>query len=127
MARKTGIGANERHAPPGVTTNTSVQERRLATPNPDLMIIKIGERREKLVVPSSERASDVLARLAKAISKPGVSRASIFRSSSGKRVYAYSVYSKDPSKLVREDVSGRQTVGHFVNGRFYPTISAKTV
>ena len=125
MARKTGIGANERHALPGVTVGTSVQERRLATPSPDLMIIKIGERREKLVVPPSERASGVLARLAKAISKPGLDRADVFLSNRGRPVYAYSVYPKDPTKLVREDVSGQKVIGRFRNGRFYRTSSAK--
>jgi hypothetical protein len=73
-----------------------------------------------------EPATSILARLGKAISKPGIDRASIFRSESGKKVYAYYISSEDPSKIVREDVSGNKTVGRMVAGRFRPVRSSKT-
>jgi hypothetical protein len=72
-----------------------------------------------------DRVGDILARLAKAISKPGIDRAHIFRSESGKPVYAYFVSSEDPSKIVREDVLGRRTVGRLAGGRFRAVRSSK--
>jgi hypothetical protein len=46
-------------------------------------------------------------------------------SSVGKRVFAYSVDPADTTKIVREDASGKTSVGRLVNGRFR-TLSAKT-
>jgi ABC-type phosphonate transport system ATPase subunit len=66
-----------------------------------------------------------VASLAKATRKPGTSRDRIFNSSIGKRVFAYSVDPGDITKIVREDASGKKTLGRLVNGRFR-TFSAKT-
>ena len=127
MARTTGVGVNRRNAVSRPVTSTSVQERRVATPSPDLLVIKIGERYEKLQVFAKERASGVLARVAKAMTKPGADRTRVFQSTSGKPVYAYFIHPKDPTKVVREEASGRQTVGRFVSGRFRPMNSARAV
>lgn len=50
--------------------------------------------------------------------KVKINRAAFFRSATGKPVYAYSIYLKDPTKIVREDQAGRKTVGRLVGGRF---------
>jgi hypothetical protein len=88
MASTTGVGVKR----------TRLQERRVATPNRDLLVIKVGERYEKLQVSPKERASGILARIAKAIAKPGADRTRVFQSASSKPVYAYSIYSKDTTK-----------------------------
>ena len=72
------------------TVRKGNQERRLATPNPDLVVIKTGDRYEKVQAGPNERESGVLARLAKVMTKPGTDRARVFSSTSGKPVYAYS-------------------------------------
>jgi len=72
-----------------------------------------------------EDTTSILARLAKAISKPGIDRASIFRSESGKPVYAYYMSSEDVSTIIREDVSGNKTAGRMVAGKFRPVRSSK--
>lgn len=72
-----------------------------------------------------EQAADVLARIAKVLAKPGIDRKRVFQGTSGKPVYAYFVYSKDPSKVVREDVGGHQVIGRFVGGRFRATVPGK--
>jgi hypothetical protein len=72
-----------------------------------------------------ERASTLVASLVKATRKPGTSREAIFNSSVGKKVFAYSVYPGDTTKIVREDASGKRSVGRLVNGRFR-TLSTKT-
>jgi len=127
MARTTGVGVNRRNADSRPVKRTRLQERRVATPNRDLLVIKVGERYEKLQVSPKERASGILARMAKAIAKPGADRTRVFQSASGKPVYAYSIYSKDTTKVIREDASGHQTVGRFVSGRFRPISSARAV
>ena len=45
------------------------------------------------------------------LKRPGTNRNRTFRSTFGKTVYAYSIDSKDTSKVVREDVSGQRTGG----------------
>jgi hypothetical protein len=90
----------------------------VATPRADLLVIKIGERYRKEAVSPKEKASGVLARVGKVMSKPGTNRKRVFRSASGKPVYAYSIDPKDTSKVVREDAIGRRIVGQVVSGRF---------
>jgi hypothetical protein len=100
-----------------------VQEYRLETPRPDLVVLRIGERFGKFHALPKERASCIVANLAKAMAKPGLSRAQIFHGARGK-VYAYSLYSSDPSKFVREDASGHKVLGRFSGGRFRPLSTA---
>ena len=95
-----------------------VQGRCVATPSPDLWVIKVRDRYQNLRVSPEEQAPAILAKLARAISKPGIDRSRVFQSSLGKTVYAYSALPEDPTKLVREDASGRKTIGRLVNGRF---------
>ena len=127
MARTASAGVNRRDAVSKPAAGSSAKERRIATPNRDLLVIQIGERYGKLEVLPKERASGVLARVAQVLAKPGADRARVFQSSSGKPVYAYSIDSTDTSKVVREDASGRQTIGRFVAGRFSATSSTKAV
>lgn len=62
--------------------------------------------------------ASLLPKLVKVITRPGIDRAKLFESATGRTVYAYSVYAEDTSKLVREDVHGNKSVGRLVNGRF---------
>ena len=104
---------------------TRPKERRVSTPRPDLVVVKIGRPASKETVSVRERASTLVASLAKATRKPGTSRDRIFNSSVGKRVFAYSVDPGDITRIVREDASGKKTLGRLVNGRFR-TLSAKS-
>lgn len=107
-----------RKAAPTGGVAAAASERRVATPRADLLVIKIGERYQKEALSPKEKASAVLARLGKAMSKPGVDRSRVFRSISGKPVYAYSIDPKDTSKIVREDAAGRKITGRFLSGKF---------
>jgi hypothetical protein len=82
------------------------------------LLIKIGERYKKEVVSPREKASGVLARVGKVMSKPGTDPKRVFRSISGRPVYAYSIDPKDTSKVIREDVKGKRIVGRLVSGKF---------
>ncbi len=128
MAAKTGVGLLKRRntvSKPGV--GTLVLERRVPTPRPDLFVIKVGDRHAGAQASQREQTSGVLAGVAKVMTSPGANRTALFRSSSGKPVYAYFTQTADPAKLVREDSSGPQTVGRFVGGRFRAIRSAKTI
>jgi hypothetical protein len=105
--------------------NGDRQERRVATPNPDLFVLKLGKQAGKRRTSNKERASGLIQKLAKAVTKPGADRSHVFRSISGKPVYAYSIYAEDPTKVVREDANGRETIGRVVDGRFRPTKSVR--
>jgi hypothetical protein len=71
----------------------------------------------------SDRSSELLRQLGRALLKPGLPRSSVFTGAPG--VYAYSVHPDDPALLVREDEAGAQTVGVFRNGRFRPRKGGK--
>jgi hypothetical protein len=100
------------------TAKKSAIERRVATPRADLWVIKIGDRYRKEAVSPKEKASGVLARVGKVMNKPGTDRKRVFRSISGKPVFAYWIDPKDTSKVVREDVTSRRIVGRLVRGQF---------
>jgi hypothetical protein len=126
MARKAGVGVINRRNPVSTPVmSTPVQERRLPTPRPDLFVVKIGDRYRKFSASPKEQTAGILARLAKAIATPGADRTRLFQSSSGKPVYAYFIHAEDPTKIVREDASGRQTIGRLVGGRFRASSSAQ--
>jgi hypothetical protein len=104
----------------------SISERRVATPRPDLVVVKIGDRHQKATVSVKERAPEVIARVVRVMNKPGTDRSRVFKSGAGKTVYAYSIDSKDTTKVVREDAAGQRTFGRLVSGRFRALPSAKT-
>jgi hypothetical protein len=91
------------------------------------MVIKIGERSGEPAVAQKVPTSRILARVAKVMAKPGTDRTRVFKSTSSKAVYAYSIDATDPTKVVREDAAGRRTVGRLVGGRFRPTIPPRAV
>jgi len=109
------------------TERRPVKERGVVTPQPDLFVIKIGDRSGKVRVSSTEQAAGLLEKLAKAIAKPGADRSKVFQSGSGRPVYAYFLEASDPAKMIREDASGRQTVGRFAGGRFRAIRSSRTI
>jgi len=66
---------------------------------------------------SSETAAVLVKKAGRALAKPGISKDVIFPPGhSG--LFAYSIYPKDPSKIVRESSTGQRTLGRFVGGRF---------
>jgi hypothetical protein len=98
--------------------NASLNERRISTPSPDSLVVDVRRPKSKEAVAAKEKASTLVASLLRATRKPGTNREAIFSSNVGKRVFAYSVYPKDTTKIVREDASGKTSIGRFVNGRF---------
>lgn len=104
----------------------ALHEQRMTTPRSDLLVVRLGNPGTKRSVAQGETASSLVGKIAKAIRKPGISRDVVFRSTIGKRVYAYSVSPSDLTKIVREDSAGVKTIGRLVNGRFR-TLRTKTL
>jgi hypothetical protein len=82
MEQTTEARANRRKGAFRVEANASVEAHRVETP-----------RFEKLKVLPKERASSVVAQVARAMAKPGLTRAQIFQGAS-RKVYAYSLILK---------------------------------
>lgn len=126
MARAPKIRTNRQESGPSAAASRRPEEYRVETPRPDLVVLRDGERAADLQALPKERASGIVAKMAKVMTKPGLTRAQIFQGTS-RKVYAYSVYSKDPSKVVREDVSGHKMLGRFVSGRFRASSSSRAL
>lgn len=65
-----------------------------------------------------EKASVLVAKAGQALDKPGIKKQVVFRQGAASGVYAYSVYPKDPTKVVREAADGTRKVGRMVGGKF---------
>lgn len=65
----------------------------------------------------SDEAEVIVRKLGKALSKPGISKQVVFRGHTGK-VFAYSTYPEDVTKVVREAADGTRTVGRVVGRKF---------
>jgi len=66
---------------------------------------------------SSETAAVLVKKAGRALARPGISKDVIFPPGQP-GLFAYSIYPKDPSKIVRESSTGKRTLGRFVGGRF---------
>lgn len=95
-----------------------VTEYRVATPRADLVVVRLGKSRSGSTVRETEKSSALIDGIARAIRKPGISREAVFKSRRGQRVYAYSTYPADTTKILREDAKGRKTLGRLVRGEF---------
>ena len=126
MARKNGNGVGPAVASASPVP-TALTERRVPTPNRNLMVIKIGEPSAKAAVAQKVPTSRILARVAKVMAKPGTDRTRVFQSTSNKAVYAYSIDANDPTRVVREDAAGQRTVGRLVGGRFRSSLPSRAV
>ena len=92
---------------------------RIPTLNDDLVLVRLSAANTSPArLDPDERAGALVLKAAKALSKPGIRRESVFGSGSGHGIYAYSVYPPDPTKVVRESADGSKTVGRLVGGRF---------
>jgi hypothetical protein len=107
------------------TESEASKEQRVPTPRRDLIVVRFGPARSRAKLSDKETSGSLIGGITKATRKPGIQRTTIFRSRTGKRVYAYSVYPRDLTKIVREDQNGKKTIGRFVNGQF-KALRAKT-
>lgn len=93
-------------------------EHRIVTPRADLIVVRLGKSKSGPTLRTAETSSALIDGITKAARKPGVRRDVVFKSRRNQPVYAYSVYPRDLTKIVREDAQGHKTIGQFVSGKF---------
>ena len=99
---------------------------RIPTLNDDLVLVRLSAANAAPAkLDRSERASALVLKAGKALSKPGISRETVFGHGSGRGISAYSVYPADPTKVVRESADGKKRIGRLVGGRFRPIPTTK--
>jgi hypothetical protein len=90
----------------------------LATLGQGIYVVRTGQRRQSVAPRSSYRAAALVEKLGKALAKPGISKDAVFGDAPSNRVYSYYVNGANPSKIVRESVTGKRTIGRVVGGKF---------
>jgi len=98
-------------------TQATVHGEIVASVGERFVLVKTGNKaRVRARVPAGE--SDKLLQAAgQALSKPGISRASVF-GVGRKNVYAYSLDPQNPNRFIREAADGTRRFGRMVNGKF---------
>jgi hypothetical protein len=84
---------------------------------PGFVLVTDGSKRKAGHAPTSESASTLVPKVARALSKPGISRDVVFKGNA-RNAYSYSVDPSDTSRVVRVAADGRRTVGRLVGDRF---------
>lgn len=85
----------------------------------EVVLVRVGKtRRPPRSVSRSDEAEVIVRKLGKALSKPGISKQVVFRTHTSEKVFAYSAYPEDVTKVVREAADGTRTVGRVVGRRF---------
>ncbi|WP_432728770.1 hypothetical protein [Variovorax sp. W6] len=94
-----------------------VQGRPVAVLGRGMALVKVGKAPRPEVRPE-DNTTVLLKKAARALGKPGIDRSVVFRGPNAAKVYAYSAYPPDPSKIVREAADGTKVIGRMVDGRF---------
>ncbi len=95
--------------------------KRIATLDEGLAMVRTGPALTAAVRPRrADQAGAMLRKTGEALSKPGISKRSIFTNDSGD-IFAYSVDPSDATKLVRTARDGTRRKGRVVGGKFKVT------
>lgn len=90
---------------------------RVMTRVPGFVLVKVALPRKEPETLPQERASNLIPKVARALSKPGIRRDVVFKGKT-KNVYSYSVDTSDTSRVVRVAADGKRTVGRLVGNKF---------
>jgi len=80
--------------------------------------VRVGPPQEAARCRRRSRSTELLNRAAKAFAKPGFDRRVIFGSGRNRKVFAYSVYPNDPSKIIRKLPTARERSAGWFRGKF---------
>jgi hypothetical protein len=97
-------------------SNDTVRGEIVASVGRHFVLVKTGKSSPAARSASGESAR-ILAAAGQALSRPGISRSSVF-GSGHKNVFAYSLDPQDSSRFIREAQDGTRRVGKMVNGKF---------
>lgn len=87
----------------------------------DVMMFRVNSSSGRLVTLNDRKADQakvVVPKIARALNRPGLEKSAVFRRMGPGTVFAYFVYDKDPTKVVRETATGKRLVGRLVSGKF---------
>ncbi|MFH0133023.1 hypothetical protein ACGLHS_22635 [Variovorax sp. VaC1] len=94
-----------------------VQGRSVATLGRGMELVKVGKAPRPVVRPE-DNTTVLLKKAARALNKPGIDRADVFRGPNAAKIFAYYAYPQDPTRVVREAADGTKVIGRLVEGRF---------
>lgn len=94
-----------------------IRGRTVATLGRGLALVKVGKAAKPVVNPEDETTA-LVKKAARALSKPGLDKAVVFHGPNAAKVFSYSAYPADPSKVVREASDGTRVLGRVVDGKF---------
>ena len=86
---------------------------------PGFVLVKKAASKPTQLAAVSERATTLLPKVAKALSRPGISKDVVFKGMTH-NVYSYSVDITDTTRVVRVSADGRRSVGRLVGEKFVP-------
>jgi len=82
------------------------------------VLVPIGDSKKAAVRPA-DKAAVLVGKAARALRKPGIDKTVVFRGAKPEKIFAYSVYPGDTSRVIRESVDGKRSVGRLgTDGRF---------
>ena len=99
------------------STGAFVQGRSVATLGRGLALVKVG-RAAKVTVRPEDRTTVLVKKAARALSKPGIDKSVVFRGPNAEKIFSYSVYPQDPTKVIRKAADGTRDIGLLIDGRF---------
>jgi hypothetical protein len=105
------------------STNSSQRKGQSVAVVSGFALVRTQPRKKPVQVPSKDSAAVLMAKVGRALKKPGIDKQVVFTDNRA-RVFSYSTYPVDPSKVVRESADGTKRIGRLVNGRF---VAAKSV
>jgi hypothetical protein len=118
MAKGNGKGSRSH---PKTVGEFRLRGKRIATLDESLTMVRTGPSITRAARPRrADQAGAMLRKTAKALSKPGISKHSIFTNESGD-IFAYSVDPSDATKLVRMSRDGTRRRGKVIGGKFRVT------
>jgi hypothetical protein len=106
-----------RHRAAKASKNSTVRGRTIAAFGSDVVMVQVRKPKAS-TIRRDDTASVLVKKAVHALRKPGIKKESVFRGRQADRVFSYSVYLKDPTKIVRETSKGARTIGRLVDGKF---------
>ena len=91
---------------------------RLASFGSNFVVVRIGNTSSARTLKKMDGARMLVLKAAQALEHPGLVRGAVFRKTRPSSVFAYSIYSKDPTKVVREAANGKRVIGRLISGKF---------
>lgn len=99
------------------TVGDIVQGRSVVTLGRGLALVRVGKA-AKVTVRREDTTTVLVQKVARALSRPGIDSAVVFRGPNAAKIFSYAVDPQDPTKVVRKAADGSRTTGRLVDGKF---------